>query len=205
MWAGDITSVWTTEGWLSRAVVLALYSHAVIGWALEPQLTRDLTQQTLTMAIRHRTPKAGLLHHSDRGRASMPPWPTSNSLPLAGRQGTAEDEVQSQGSDKIDDDLALGVGQSIIECLAGPHKRLDFFSMKVGSMASCSHALSAHRTRKAPSLLRHLFLCLGQGTRHSIFSSVFIRPFFVNHSMIRRFISVMASSLVAKRSPKGIG
>jgi transposase InsO family protein len=89
VWAGDITSVWTTEGWLSRAVVLALYSHAVIGWALEAQLTGDLTQQTLT--IRHRTPKAGLLHHSDRGRASMPPRPTSNCLPLAGRQGTAED------------------------------------------------------------------------------------------------------------------
>ena len=67
VWAGDITSVWTTEGWLYLAVVLDLYSRAVIGWALEARLTGDLTQQALTMAIRHRTPKAGLLHHSDRG------------------------------------------------------------------------------------------------------------------------------------------
>ncbi len=67
VWAGDLTYVWTTEGWLYLAVVLDLYSRAVIGWALEARLTGDLTQQALTMAIRHRTPKAGLLHHSDRG------------------------------------------------------------------------------------------------------------------------------------------
>jgi len=67
VWAGDITYVWTAEGWLYLAVVLDLYSRAVIGWALEARLTGDLARQALTMAIRHRTPKAGLLHHSDRG------------------------------------------------------------------------------------------------------------------------------------------
>ena len=67
VWAGDITSVWTTEGWLYLAVVLDLYSRAVIGWAREARLTGDLARQALTMAIRHRTPKGGLLHHSDRG------------------------------------------------------------------------------------------------------------------------------------------
>ena len=48
-------------------MVLDLYSRFVIGWALEARLTGDLTQQALTMAIRHRTPQAGLLHHSDQG------------------------------------------------------------------------------------------------------------------------------------------
>ena len=67
VWAGDITYVWTTEGWLYLAVVLDLYSRAVIGWALGARLTGDLAQQALTMALHHRTPKAGLLHHSDRG------------------------------------------------------------------------------------------------------------------------------------------
>jgi transposase InsO family protein len=66
-WAGDITYVWTTEGWLYLAVVLDLYSRAVIGWALEARLTGDLARQALTMAIRHRAPTSGLLHHSDRG------------------------------------------------------------------------------------------------------------------------------------------
>ena len=67
VWAGDITYVWTTEGWLYLAVVLDRYSRTVIGWALEARLTGELTQQALTMAIRRRTPSAGLLHHSDRG------------------------------------------------------------------------------------------------------------------------------------------
>jgi transposase InsO family protein len=67
VWAGDITYVWTTEGWLYLAVVLDLYSRAVIGWALEARLTGDLARQALTMAIRHRVPTSGLLHHSDRG------------------------------------------------------------------------------------------------------------------------------------------
>jgi transposase InsO family protein len=67
VWAGDITYVWTTEGWLYLAVVLDLYSRAVVGWALGDRLMGEITQQALTMAIHHRMPKAGLLHHSDRG------------------------------------------------------------------------------------------------------------------------------------------
>jgi transposase InsO family protein len=56
LWAGDITYVWTTEGWLYLAVVLDLYfPRAVIGWALEARFTGDLTQQALTMAIRHQS------------------------------------------------------------------------------------------------------------------------------------------------------
>ena len=67
VWAEDITSVWTTEGWLYLAVVLDLYSRAVVGWALGDRLMGEITQQALTMAIHHRMPKAGLRHHSDRG------------------------------------------------------------------------------------------------------------------------------------------
>jgi len=79
VWAGDITYVWTTEGWLYLAVVLDLYSRAVIGWALEARLTGDLVRQALTMAIRHRAPKSGLLHHSDRGGSqyAAPPVPAA--------------------------------------------------------------------------------------------------------------------------------
>jgi putative transposase len=65
------------------------------------------------MAIRHRTPKAGLLHHSDRGR-QYAATAYQQLLTIGGRQGRLRMEVQSQGSDKIDDDLALGVGQSIV-------------------------------------------------------------------------------------------
>jgi transposase InsO family protein len=32
-WAGDISYIWTSEGWLYLAVILDLYSQRVIGWA----------------------------------------------------------------------------------------------------------------------------------------------------------------------------
>jgi putative transposase len=67
VWAGDITYVWTQEGWLYLAVVLDLYSRQVIGWATGTRLTVDLAESALTMALWRRKPKAGLLHHSDRG------------------------------------------------------------------------------------------------------------------------------------------
>jgi len=67
VWAGDLTYVWTTEGWLYLAVILDLYSRRVIGWAMGQRLTVDLAEQALTMALANRAPTAGLLHHSDRG------------------------------------------------------------------------------------------------------------------------------------------
>lgn len=67
VWAGDISYVWTAQGWLYLAVVLDLYSRAVIGWAMGERLTADLATQALTMALWRRKPHRGLLHHSDRG------------------------------------------------------------------------------------------------------------------------------------------
>jgi putative transposase len=67
VWAGDISYVWTQEGWLYLAVVLDLYSRAVVGWSMGTQLSGQLTTEALQMALRRRKPAAGLLHHSDRG------------------------------------------------------------------------------------------------------------------------------------------
>jgi putative transposase len=74
VWAGDITYVWTMEGWLYLAVLLDLYSRAVIGWAMGPRLTGDLPEQALRMALTTRQPTAGLLHHSDRGSQGRFKW-----------------------------------------------------------------------------------------------------------------------------------
>jgi transposase InsO family protein len=32
-WAGDISNIWTSEGWLYLAIILDLHSRRVIGWA----------------------------------------------------------------------------------------------------------------------------------------------------------------------------
>jgi transposase InsO family protein len=67
VWAGDLTDVWTTAGGLYLAVILDLYSRLVVGWAMGHRLTVELAEQALTMALANRNPRAGLLHHSDRG------------------------------------------------------------------------------------------------------------------------------------------
>jgi putative transposase len=67
VWAGDLTYVWTVEGWLYLAVLLDLYSRRIVGWAMGQRLTGELAEQALTMALMNRTPRAGLVHHSDRG------------------------------------------------------------------------------------------------------------------------------------------
>ena len=67
VWAGDITYVWTAEGWLYLAVVLDLYSRRVIAWGMSSRLTQDLATAALTMAVERRRPASGVLHHTDRG------------------------------------------------------------------------------------------------------------------------------------------
>lgn len=66
-WVTDISYIRTAEGWSYLAVVLDLYSRAVAGWALDTTLTTELPLRALGEALRRRRPKAGLLHHSDRG------------------------------------------------------------------------------------------------------------------------------------------
>lgn len=66
-WAGDISYVWTREGWLYLAVILDLHSRRVIGWAVSNRMKRDLAIRALKMAIAFRTPSRGSIHHTDRG------------------------------------------------------------------------------------------------------------------------------------------
>lgn len=66
-WVTDISYVWTDEGWSYLAVVLDLFSRAVVGWSLDTTLTTRLPLNALNAALKSRRPAAGLLHHSDRG------------------------------------------------------------------------------------------------------------------------------------------
>ena len=52
---------------LYRAVLLDLYSRKVVGWAMGDQQNRQLVLDALTMAIHHRRPAPGLIHHTDQG------------------------------------------------------------------------------------------------------------------------------------------
>ncbi len=50
-WAGDISYIWTREGWLYLAVMLDLHSRRVIGWAVSNRLKRDLAIWTLLTKV----------------------------------------------------------------------------------------------------------------------------------------------------------
>ncbi len=69
-WAGEITYIWTREGWLYLAVILDLHSRRVIGWAVSNRMKRDLAIRALKMAIAFRSPPKGCIHHTDRGSQS---------------------------------------------------------------------------------------------------------------------------------------
>lgn len=67
VWGGDITYLWTKEGWLYLAIVLDFYSRRVVGWALQSHMKSELVEEALQMAYFRRKPCHGLIHHSDRG------------------------------------------------------------------------------------------------------------------------------------------
>ena len=66
-YAADVTYVWTQEGWLYLAVVIDLCTRKVVGWSMSSRMKARLVCDALQMAIWRRKPKAGLIHHSDRG------------------------------------------------------------------------------------------------------------------------------------------
>jgi transposase InsO family protein len=66
-WVGDITYVWTREGWLYLAVLIDLHSRRVVGWGISEHIDRHLVLDALAMALGTRRPAPGLVHHTDRG------------------------------------------------------------------------------------------------------------------------------------------
>jgi transposase InsO family protein len=67
VYVGDITYIWTWEGWAYLATVIDLASRRVVGWALADHMRAELVCDALRMAIVHRRPASGLIFHSDRG------------------------------------------------------------------------------------------------------------------------------------------
>lgn len=66
-WAGDITYLRSDEGWLYLAVVIDLWSRAVIGWSMSPRMTAQLVCDALHMALRWRKRPENVIVHTYRG------------------------------------------------------------------------------------------------------------------------------------------
>ncbi len=66
-WCGDISYVWTDEGWMYLAVVIDLYSRSVVGLSIQSTMSRQLVCDALMSALWKRGFPRGVLFHSDRG------------------------------------------------------------------------------------------------------------------------------------------
>jgi putative transposase len=67
LWVTDITYIDTHQGWLYLAALQDVFSRKIVGWAMHDQLDTRLVEAAWRMALLHRQPPAGLIHHSDRG------------------------------------------------------------------------------------------------------------------------------------------
>jgi putative transposase len=67
IWVSDITYVRTATGWLYVAAILDRWSRRLIGLAMAPHMETSLVEAALAQAVGGRRPRAGCLHHSDRG------------------------------------------------------------------------------------------------------------------------------------------
>jgi len=68
VWVGDISYVpLLAGGFLYLAMLMDLYSRRIVGWELRDHMQESLVLATLRKALAARDPRAGLIHHTDRG------------------------------------------------------------------------------------------------------------------------------------------
>jgi transposase InsO family protein len=82
VWAGDITFIPTSAGWLYLAVVIDLCSRRIVGWSLADHMRSDLVLDALHQALQTR-PINRTIFHSDRG-SQYGSTPFRNALAKAG-------------------------------------------------------------------------------------------------------------------------
>lgn len=63
----DITYIPTREGWLYLAVVIDLFSRAILGWKIAESLHSEIVTEALQNALRTGYIANGAIFHSDRG------------------------------------------------------------------------------------------------------------------------------------------
>ena len=67
VYVGDITYIWTKEGWLYLATTIDLYSRSVVGYAMDDRLHTRIIVNALQSSKMRRESLNGAIFHSDRG------------------------------------------------------------------------------------------------------------------------------------------
>ncbi len=56
VYIGDMTYIWTEEGWLFLATVIDLCSRKIVGWSMNENMKVSLVNDALEMVIKRRKP-----------------------------------------------------------------------------------------------------------------------------------------------------
>ena len=67
VWVGDITYISLQNRFAYLAMLMDLFSRKIVGWALALNMDASLVIKALRQAVKSRQPRAGLIHHTDRG------------------------------------------------------------------------------------------------------------------------------------------
>jgi putative transposase len=66
-WVADLTYIRLPAGFCYLAAILDAFSRRVVGWSLSRRIDAGLAVAALEQALAGRQPRAGWIHHSDRG------------------------------------------------------------------------------------------------------------------------------------------
>lgn len=67
VWVGDITYLWTSEGWLYLATMIDLFSRQIVGWQMSNKIDQQLVNDALNAALINRGHPSDVMIHTDRG------------------------------------------------------------------------------------------------------------------------------------------
>ncbi len=100
-WVTDITYIKTHEGWLYLAVAVDLFFRKVVGWSMQPRITKELALNALLMAVWRRKPVRKVIVHSDQGsQYTSHDWQTflrtNNLLGSMSRRGNCYDNAVAE-------------------------------------------------------------------------------------------------------------
>ena len=122
LWVADLTYVASWAGFVFVAFVIDVYSRRIVGWRASSSLRTDLVLDALDQALYARQPRAGLIHHSDRGSQYVSIRYTQRL-----RDAGIESSVGSVG-DSYDNALAesvIGLYKTEVIRKRGPWRNLD--------------------------------------------------------------------------------
>ena len=81
LWVADATYVPSWAGTIYLAIVLDVWSHKIVGWAIEEHLRTELMLNALEMALTQRRPER-VIHHSDHGCQPRLNWSSQHVFDL---------------------------------------------------------------------------------------------------------------------------